>query len=362
MLVSIIIPTCRREFALQRTLVSLGQHVPCTGSYEILVVSNGTPDTSADVVRKVHDWFPRLNIRHVHEDVPGLLAGRHRGIEETDGDIATFIDDDVEVAPTWLDSIIEAFHDPSVGLVGGPCLPLYFSRPPTWLDSFFLRNSDGGWTCCELSLLDWGRDECDIDAKMVFGLNFSMRRDLLLKLGGFHPDCLPQDLQKYQGDGETGLSAKLMESGGRSRYLPRAKVWHQVPPERMTIEYFKKRAFYQGVCDSYSALRQSYVAPIVKEPPRNPLLKCLRTIASSTKSWARRQIERTGIQSESETEVRLLVRQAYQAGFDFHRRQVTETPGLLEWVSRPNYLDCWLPVDACVSQDKPGTVAATNII
>src|SRR5260370_26042370 len=124
MFVSIIIPTCRREFALQRTLVSLGQELKSAARYEILVVSNGNLDTSPDVVRNVCDWFPRLNVRHVHEEVPGLLAGRHRGIKETDGEIVTFIDDDLEVSPTWIDSILGAFRDSSVDLVGGPSLPL----------------------------------------------------------------------------------------------------------------------------------------------------------------------------------------------------------------------------------------------
>jgi hypothetical protein len=119
MFVSIVIPTCRREYALQRTLVSLGKQLASAHGYEILVVSNGTLDTSTDVVRTVCDWFPRLNVRHVHEEVPGLVAGRHRGIKETDGEILTFIDDDFEVSSTWMNSIHGAFGDSSVTLVGG---------------------------------------------------------------------------------------------------------------------------------------------------------------------------------------------------------------------------------------------------
>jgi glycosyltransferase involved in cell wall biosynthesis len=358
MFVSIVIPTCKRESALQRTLVSLGQELNSAGGYEILVVSNGTLDSSPDVVRTVRDWFSRLNVRHVHEEVPGLLAGRHRGIEETEGEIVTFIDDDVEVSSTWLESIRGAFRDSSVDLVGGPSFPLFFGHPPAWLDSFFSRNSDGRWVCWHLSLLDWGKKECDVDARYVLGLNFSIRRDSLMRLGGFHPDCLPQELQKYQGDGETGLSVKLMEGGGKTRYLPGAKVWHQVSPERMTPEYFQKRAFYQGVCDSYSAIRKSSVAPIVKEPSP-PVLKRLRTIANSAKGWAKRQIEGATKKGKPDTDVGLLVAEAHHAGFDFHQRQVNETPGLLEWVVRPNYFDCWLPEYAYVSNGKPGSVAAT---
>ena len=75
MLVSIVIPTSRREPPLQRTLVSLGQQLTSARGYEILVVSSGTLDTSTAVVRTVCDWFPRLNVRRVHKGVRAFLAG-----------------------------------------------------------------------------------------------------------------------------------------------------------------------------------------------------------------------------------------------------------------------------------------------
>jgi glucosyl-dolichyl phosphate glucuronosyltransferase len=346
--VSIVIPTCHREEAIQRTLVSLGQNLSIKDNHEIVVVSNGREDRSPEVVAKVQGWFPQLNLRHVHDATAGLLAGRHRGARETCGDVISFIDDDIEVTPTWLTSIIGAFRDPSVDLVGGPCLPLYFELPPSWLPAFYSLYDNGKWMCTSLSLIDWGGNECDVDPTYVFGLNFSIRRDSFQRLGGFHPDCLPPELQRYQGDGETGLSAKLMETGGRARYLPGAKVLHQVPSQRMTVEYFQKRAFYQGVCDSYTKIRKNGrivppELPILSEAVRTSLPKRIRRMGGAVKRWVKRQIRGNEKLTSLDSEVKALVERSYREGFDFHQQEVRKDPALLEWVCRPDYFDMWLP-------------------
>ena len=40
-------------------------------------------------------------------------------------------------------------------------------------------------------------------------------------------------------------------------YVPEALVYHHIPPERMTVEYFRRRAANQGVCDLYSEFHRS---------------------------------------------------------------------------------------------------------
>jgi GT2 family glycosyltransferase len=50
----------------------------------------------------------------------------------------------------------------------------------------------------------------------------NFEKDTLFALSGFHPDCVPANLQQFQGDGETGLSIKAREKGYRAIYQPKA--------------------------------------------------------------------------------------------------------------------------------------------
>jgi hypothetical protein len=53
--------------------------------------------------------------------------------------------------------------------------------------------------CVCVSLLDLGDEPRFVDANYVWGLNLAIKRDTLFKLGGFHPDCIPLELQPMSG-------------------------------------------------------------------------------------------------------------------------------------------------------------------
>src|SRR4029077_15714003 len=105
-----------------------------------------------------------------------------------------------------------------VALVGGPSLPEYEVEPPEWLESLWHYDADGRRTLGALSLIDSGPAIRPEDPIYIWGLNFSIRREVFVKCGGFHPDTVPAPLQRYQGDGETGLSLKLKAAGFRTLY------------------------------------------------------------------------------------------------------------------------------------------------
>ena len=145
-------------------------------------------------------------------------------------------------------AILSCFEIPDVALVGGPSLPDYGGQPPEWLVEFWDSTPYGGRWCGYLSLLDFGVSPFNF-AAVYLGAELLYSETILRELGGFHPDCIPARLQHYQGDGETGLSIKAELHGLKSVYEPGASVQHSIPAERLTIEYFEKRAYYQGVCE-----------------------------------------------------------------------------------------------------------------
>jgi glycosyltransferase involved in cell wall biosynthesis len=333
MLFSIIIPTINRSDSLKRTLGSIIK-LERRADFEVIVVDNG----SIDNTRKICDEYAEsmINFRYVYDNEPGLLTGRHRGALEAKGEVFCFLDDDVVLSPGWFKAIVDCcYDDPDVDLFTGPCLPDFESSPPKWLQDFWYEVPGLGRFCSWLSLIDLGEGKKLIDPSLVWGLNFVIRRPAFHELGGFHPDSVPLELQMFQGDGETGLTVKASNAGKKAIYHPGIQLNHVVPKERLTKAYFGKRAFFQGVCDSYTQIRKGG-APISSAKVFIEFSK------KFLRSFTRK--EDVDLRSPEVKEIRALTEEQYKSGYQFHQRWFKKSPVVREWVLRDNYLDYKLPV------------------
>jgi glucosyl-dolichyl phosphate glucuronosyltransferase len=328
---SIIIPTFNRCNVLHRTLESVLKLDWSASEREIIVVDNASTDKTRQVVENFNSLHSKHPIRYFYEPVPGLLSGRHRGALEAEGDVCLFLDDDVRLAREWLAAMEESFSDPEVALAGGPSSPLFESDPPQWLASFYRENEMGRF-CSWLSLYDSGDLKKEVRPTYIWGLNFAIRKKTLFDLGGFNPDCIPKKLQRFQGDGETGLSLKFEKTGLRCLYNPQAAVQHEIPASRLTADYFSQRAYYQGVADSYTSIRRTGQLKNRDFSWKSPL----RSIWNECRN-IKRKILGPSLQLKEQTS------RAYAKGFSFHQREVAKDPILLEWVLRKDYWDYKLP-------------------
>ena len=336
---SIIIPTLNRDKFLELCLLSLVQQNYSHDDYEILIVDNGSTDHTKQITEDIIQQNPDHHIRYIYEPEPGLLSGRHRGALEAKGEICTFVDDDIEADPNWLKAIHESFLDTTVQLVGGRNLPQYETEPPEWLNWFWVDHPYGK-TCGELSLLDFGEEVREIDANYIWGLNFSIRRQALFDLGGFHPDCIPKHLQHFQGDGETGLTMKANQLGYKAIYQPKALVWHQVPTSRMTYQYFENRYFYQGVCNSYSDIRK------LGHLPKKNYFQLLKNFIKSHLKKIKKLVFTPDKQNQERQLLQNSLNQSLIAGINFHQNTIRKNPKLLDWILKTDYWDYKLPIDS----------------
>jgi glycosyltransferase involved in cell wall biosynthesis len=313
MSLSVIIPTWNRAGLLEKALESLCSQNYSTDLFEVIVVDNGSKDKTPAVA---HSFHPRLpNLKYVHHPDPGLHSGRHRGLEKASGDILVYADDDISAFPTWLESIAESFLDLSVVLVGGKNLPLFEVDPPGWLMNMWEKERQGAKVLTHLSIVDLGDDIKEVAPFFVFGCNFSVRRNVLLDAGGFHPDAMPEDLVRYRGDGETHVSQYILDHGLSALYHPKASVFHIIPSDRMTKAYFCHRAFLQGISDSYTWMR-------------------------SGKSRLRayfRELNMMGQRLFSNRPMSTFLSH-YSKGFWYHQNAVRNDPDLYQWVMKPSYL------------------------
>ena len=180
-------------------------------------------------------------------------------------------------------------------------------QPPPWVDELKCR-TDSGWYLGWYSILDFGETIREIPHEYIWGCNFSIRKQILEKVGGFHPDALPQELIRYRGDGETAVSFAVRDLGLKAAYNPKASVYHVVSADRLTPDYIYRRAFNQGISNSFSSIRQTRtVSPPMTYAPASSMIL--------------------------ETAERGMV-----DGFNYHQQLVQSDTGLQEWILKSHYL------------------------
>jgi len=320
---SVIIPTRNRAALLAKALHSLRFQTISPERFEVLVVDSGSTDTTREAAIQAQDELK--NLHYFYTAIPGLHAARHLGMEKAKSDILVYTDDDIRAVPIWLESISESFADPQVALVGGKILPEYETTPPQWVDDLWQENEWGRFLSF-YSLSDCGKSRKNIDPIYVWGCNFSIRKELLSQLGGFHPDSMPGHLLKFRGDGESGIARKIRELNLKAEYHPGAGIFHFVSKERLTLDYLYSRAYRQGISDSYSHTRSAIVCMRnSKDVVRSWLFLPLRLLRLFSSSYRRKSL------------LHRLIHKGKQAGYRFHQRELSLDPELKKWVLQETY-------------------------
>ncbi len=110
---SVIIPTRNRADVLVRCLAALTRQTLPIDEFEVLVVDNGSIDSTCDVAKA---YGQSLQLTYVTAPVPGLHVGRHAGLLRAKSDVLIFADDDIEALPTWVEAVVDSFKDTGVAL------------------------------------------------------------------------------------------------------------------------------------------------------------------------------------------------------------------------------------------------------
>ncbi|MDI6696136.1 MAG: glycosyltransferase family 2 protein [Anaerolineales bacterium] len=114
MKVSVIIPAYNQGVYLGKAVQSvLDQTYP---DFDIIIVDDGSTDVTADIAR----GFKDQRIRYIYQENRGLSAARNTGIQNSDGELLTFLDSDDLFFPDKLEVLVaELNHHPEVGFVAG---------------------------------------------------------------------------------------------------------------------------------------------------------------------------------------------------------------------------------------------------
>lgn len=251
--IAIIIPTYNRSTTLMQALTSLQQQT--LDDFDILVVDNAAdPQVEQSIVQ--FNQMARIPAHYVAEPNLGLHNARHAGANAATRDILMFTDDDATFDPGCLKAYVETFAThPDMVAAGGTIRPVWENPPPQWLVDFIGNDTIFGI----LSLMD-PFSTFQLDTRGSFyGVNMTIRRNILFEVGGFNPEAFGDT---WLGDGESGLRGKLWERDMLIGYVPDALVYHHIPQSRMTLDYFSRRMSNQGACDGYTKFHGTLMEPM----------------------------------------------------------------------------------------------------
>jgi glucosyl-dolichyl phosphate glucuronosyltransferase len=239
--ISVVVCTLDQAGYLRKALGSLrGQSLP-RPEYEVIVVDNGSTDSTKQTVESSAGME---NLRYFYDPVLGLSHARNTGWRAARGEYIAYLDDDALASPDWLERIRDRFETlrPRPASVGGRILPIWEAEKPSWLTRELERH---------LSIVDWQSPAMFLDDDRFYlaGSNVSYRRSVLQESGGF-PESLGRKGRRLRSNEELWMQSFLRSRGQAVWYDPAIVVHHHIKARRLTPAWFYERFFWQGVSDA----------------------------------------------------------------------------------------------------------------
>src|SRR5690349_20573388 len=124
---SIVLPTFNRRPRLVRVLAALDKQTVAPGTFEVVVVDDGSTDDTAQWLAKTA--VNGYTLRHLRQDNAGPAKARNRGVSEARGELILFIDDDVEPTPELVAEHLATHAEPDVVALGPLASLDHYSQP-----------------------------------------------------------------------------------------------------------------------------------------------------------------------------------------------------------------------------------------
>ncbi|NVK13354.1 MAG: glycosyltransferase [Rhodobacteraceae bacterium] len=237
--ISVIVCVYNREDTLPQCLEALAAQSLSPGLFEVVIVDNASTDRSPEIAASYAARFP--HIRVCREPRQGLAAARNRGMREALAPVAAFTDDDAIPAADWAERLLARFAELGADTVavGGELDPVWTAPRPDWLTGEFLLHP---LSVC----LGWSEHARHLSGgEWLCEANSAYRIAPVLERGGF-----PETLGRIGSNllsGENAVNQVLIRDGFRFFFDPDIRVGHQIPAQRMTRDWFRRRFFWQGV-------------------------------------------------------------------------------------------------------------------
>lgn len=237
--ITIIIPTHNRAEILRITLD--GMSTLDFGSYavEFVIVDNASKDHTKSII---DSFMGRIPIRYLFEPQPGKNKAINCALDNTPlGNIVVFTDDDVDVKPDWLISIIKVCeHWPDNYVFGGRIKIVWPHEDiPNWAHNTYIQ-------AIGFTYHDYSNQDCVYEKdRFPCGPNFWVRREVFSNGRRFDETVGPHPTRRTLSD-ETLFLMALQNDGYRAVYSPQPVVGHRIHSEVLTVKGIYRRAYHLG--------------------------------------------------------------------------------------------------------------------
>jgi glycosyltransferase involved in cell wall biosynthesis len=215
---SVIIPTYNRRESLLRALRALARQTFPLAAFEVIVISDGSTDGTAEAVR---DFVAPYRLRFVEQANQGPSVARNRGAELAEAPLLVYVDDDIEPVAAFLSEHVAAHRAETqlvlIGPQSGPQnepMPHWIAWEHAMLQKQYTNFVTGVWQAGPNNL---------------YSGNFSVRREHLLAVGGFNTQFTRQE--------DVELGFRLAQRGLCFRFNPEADGIHR--PTRTFASWYK---------------------------------------------------------------------------------------------------------------------------
>lgn len=227
LMLSIIVPTFRREVYLPPLIAAVSSQLADLPEAVEMVLVDNSPDASARTV-PLPDF-----VRYVHEPRAGVAHARNRGVAEARGTHVIFLDDDELPASGWLAAFATAARQGARAAFGA-VEPQFETPPPPALlaplDRIFSRRLPARA----------GAEVQSLRAYLGSGNSMFARATLAL----VDP---PFDTSFNAGGEDVWLFRQLDDRHKVPMiWCPEALVHEIVPPRRVTLPFLRQRRFSDG--------------------------------------------------------------------------------------------------------------------
>ncbi len=237
---SIVIATYNRATLLLDALKSVIRQSAPAQEWECVVVNNNSSDNTSERFAEFAGEHPKYNLRIVDEPNQGLSYARNRGIRESVGEYIAIIDDDEHIAEDFVAAYIKLFDSvPEAVAAGGPIVARYPTGRPRWMSCYTERPIANTMYFGE-EIREFPRD------RVPGGGNMALRRSAIRRYGVFDTS-LGYSGESLIGGEECDLFERLQIADAKYYYVPTAVMYHIIPREKLTKEYFARLSYNVGV-------------------------------------------------------------------------------------------------------------------
>jgi serine acetyltransferase/GT2 family glycosyltransferase len=223
--VSVVIATYNRPELLRRLLEQLDAQTIAPSRFEVIAVDDGSKEDVRERLGAIETGYA---LRVERQANAGAAAARQRGVQLARGKVVVIVDDDMQVAPTFLERHLDKHDDDTVVVLGRLRPDAKLADMP--LFERFYRATVRGHD--------------------IYTGNVSFPRELLLRAGGFDP--------QFRALEDEELGIRLEKAGARFAFANEAESVHG--SDWTSMKRWMERAYRDGV----------YQAKVARKHPDHP--------------------------------------------------------------------------------------------